>query len=389
MQTKTKEKKQHKSLLKICSCFLGVAILSAAIATPIECCKTQTQIVQSNANLTTNSLQSNTTSFNLNDAVKHTSEKAVLEKLERGFNQQDSAVLIASSKENNLEIKEEKILHTEAVQNVKQIYDGKINPQLQMNQIKKEFDVKHSQKQLDQIQTLINNEKYQVELQRNLQYKEIELRHLQDDPSNCFYYFYHNINNTVQNTNQKLHSLENELKEGTSAMLAFATVSTAASIASAAIAIAIWAIPFFGWIEEGFAIADTAVDCSAAGVAWGAYYSLSNSSQQVQKDYYLGATTVNTLSAETIYGDWKFATNNISKIPDTLDAVDAISAVDEATNAAGSTAEPEVASWYDVAIDIAASAIDALSISVGIASQYMPLAINQIQQEIEQLKNKK
>lgn len=239
MQTKTKEKKQHKSLLKICSCFLGVAILSAAIATPIECCKTQTQIVQSNANLTTNSLQSNTTSFNLNDAVKHTSEKAVLEKLERGFNQQDSAVLIASSKENNLEIKEEKILHTEAVQNVKQIYDGKINPQLQMNQIKKEFDVKHSQKQLDQIQTLINNEKYQVELQRNLQYKEIELRHLQDDPSNCFYYFYHNINNTVQNTNQKLHSLENELKEGTSAMLAFATVSTAASIASAAIAIAI------------------------------------------------------------------------------------------------------------------------------------------------------
>ena len=106
MQTKTKEKKQHKLLLKICSCFLGVAILSAAIATPIECCKTQTQIVQSNANLTTNSSQSNTTSFNLNDAGKHTSEKAVLEKLEKRFNQQDSAVLIASSKESALEIKE-------------------------------------------------------------------------------------------------------------------------------------------------------------------------------------------------------------------------------------------------------------------------------------------
>ena len=94
MQTKTKGKKQHKLLLKICSCFLGAAILSAAIATPIECCKTQTQIVQSNANLTTNSSQSNTTSFNLNDAVKHTSEKVVLEKLEKGFNQQDAQELL-------------------------------------------------------------------------------------------------------------------------------------------------------------------------------------------------------------------------------------------------------------------------------------------------------
>ena len=106
MQTKTKEKKQHKSLLKICSCFLGVAILSAAIASLIECCKTQTSIVQSNANLTTNSSQNNATSFNLNDAVKHTSKKSWLEKLEKGFNQQNSAVLIASSKENDLEIKE-------------------------------------------------------------------------------------------------------------------------------------------------------------------------------------------------------------------------------------------------------------------------------------------
>lgn len=57
--------------------------------------------------------------------------------------------------------------------------------------------------------------------------------------------------------------------------------------------------------------------------------------------------------------------NNINKIPDILDTIDAISPVDEATNDAGAFAEPEISSWYSPVISACSLAIDIVSTTLG------------------------
>ena len=371
-----KVKFKIKRFFKLIIAFFVLILTCCAITAPIECTKESTQTEQTSAVGATK-----TSNFNLDEAVKKTPESTVLAKLEDDFNENNASSLIALNHQSIKELKEEKIVQQDAIKNVKEIYAGKINLQKKIDQLKDKLNNESSKKQLDYLNQLINDKKKQVDAIQKLKYQELEMHQLQS--TNLFYY---NITaqNTLDNTYQKLESLKNELNDGSNGMLTFACVSTTAAIASGAIAIAIWAIPFFGWFEEAFAIADTVIDTGAAALAWSTYYIFKNASSNVAQMLFNAGTGFDSLTAACIAVDLRNTVHAINKLPATVESMDAMTATDEATNDAGSTAEPEVAAWYDVAIGVASIAIDAVSMIVGSLSQFLPPTISQIQQEISQ-----
>ena len=372
-----------KKFFKWIIAFLILVLTCSAITVPIECTNNSVQtqsITTSVPSLSKN--QSN--NFNLDEAIKKVPESTVLAKLKDNFQRNTGNSLVALNPQNAKELKEQKIVQKNAIQNVKEIYAGKINLQKKLDQLKVKLNKESSKKQLDYLNQLINDKKKQVEATQKLEYRELEMHQL--EATNLFYY---NIvtQNTLNNAHQKLESLENELKNGTNGMLTFACVSTTAAIASGAIAIAIWAIPFFGWFEEAFAIADTVIDSAAAGMAWGTYYAFKSANSTVENNMFNAGTGMDGLSALCLVVDLRNIVSAINKLPATVEAETALTATDEATNMAGSTAEPEVAAWYDVAIDVAAMVVDSVSMIVGTISQFLPPTISQIQQEISQSQN--
>ena len=373
-----KVKFKIKRFFKWIIAFFVLILTCCAITAPIECTKESTQTEQTSTVGATK-----TSNFNLDEAVKKTPESKVLAKLEDGFNENNASSLIALNHQSIKELKEEKIVQQDAIKNVKEIYAGKINLQKKIDQLKDKLANDCSKKQLDYLNQLINDKKKQVEANQKLKYHELELHQLQS--TNLFYY---NIaQNKLNNTHEKLESLENELKNGSNGMLTFACVSTTAAIASGAIAIAIWAIPFFGWFEEGFAIADTLIDTAAACVAWAAYYAFQDANTPVENSLFNTGTGMASASSVCLLIDLANTVKAINKLPSTVEAVSAITTTDEATNLAGSTAEPEVATWYDVAIDVAAIVVDSVSMAVGSLSQFLPCDIAQIKQEISAKNN--
>ena len=348
-----------------------------AITAPIECTKESTQTEQTSVVGATK-----TSNFNLDEAVKKTPESKVLAKLEDNFNENNASSLIALNNQSIKELKGEKIVQQDAIKNVKEIYAGKINPQLKLKELKNEFDAKHSQKELNYLQSKINDKKHQIEAQRKLQFKEIELRNLQNSTS--LFYFRPNIASTMQNADAKLSSLESELSNAKNEMKTFACLSTVASIASAAVAIAIWAIPFFGWFEEGFAIADTVIDTAAAATAWSAYYEINFNNNKAENLIYRFTLGFNASTGVCLGVDLGDIVHTICHINPILNTVSAMATTDAATNAAGATAEPEVATWYNAGICALAFVIDSVSITVGIMDQFLPQTISQLQQEISE-----
>ena len=379
----TKIKFKIKKFFKWIVAFLILILTCSAITIPIECTNNSVQ-THATAVSTPSISKSQSNNFNLDEAIKKIPESTVLSKLESSFKENNESFLVALNSENVQELKEQKIVQKDAIQNVKKIYTGKINLQQKLDQLKRKLNQESSKKQLNYLNQLINDKKKQVEANQKLNYQELEMRQLQS--TNLFYY---NIatQSTLNNTHQKMESLKNELTNGINGMITFACVSTTAAIASGAIAIAIWAIPFFGWFEEAFAVADTVIDAAAAAVAWTTYYTFNDASSTVSQILYNTATGFDVLTGASIIVDLRNTVNALNKLPAAIESVDAITVTDEATNDAGSAAEPEVAAWYDVAIGVASVIIDGVSMIVGSLSQFLPSTITQIQQQISQSDN--
>lgn len=167
--------------------------------------------------------------------------------------------------------------------------------------------------------------------------------------------FYSVANATDQNlTNAQTAYKQSEKLERN--LKIFGGLTTTAAIASTAIAAAIWAIPFYGWVAEGFATADTAVDWVTVGITWAQYANVGSASLQ------MGSVMENFLTAPL---GVSFIGNDLSQFlwgfnkmrPILLKLVASINA-DWATNLAGAFAEPEVASWYHTAIGVISGLID-------------------------------
>lgn len=142
-----------------------------------------------------------------------------------------------------------------------------------------------------------------------------------------------------------------------------AGVTTAAAIASTAVEVAIWAIPFYGWVAEGFATADTAADWVATGLAWAQYNEMNN------ENITFGNLMFNFLNLQLEAGSVSHDLYNFAKaikeiMPRIIAKIFSTMSADLATNIAGSFAEPEISPWLDAAITGFTVFLDATSITL-------------------------
>lgn len=323
--------------------------------------------------------------------LKHTSQKQVISMLPDVVTSSMNANFFANGMTKSIENnKKEKEIYQYSVKLVHEIYAGKINVPTRINELKEKYDDKLSWSQLDYLQqkiSLKNNEELKV---NNSIIKNNQERMLLQN-GNLFYNYYQPIiQNTIYKTHTKIQNYKNLLTTDSNAMLAFAILSTAASVASLATSIAIACIPFWGWVEVGFAIAATGVDIAASYCAWNAYEAVKNINNKVQDAL---NTTTDCLEVPAGAGILYDLSNCLSDIFKTGNLGDLITRViisltsDAATNSLAVAAEPDVTAWYVPLIDTITLTMDSLNLSVCTASIFMSQTISQLQKEITKLED--
>ena len=287
----------------------------------------------------------------------------------------------------NIENKKMQEIHQYAIKVVHQIYAGKINVPEKINQLKLEFDNSLTKNQLSMLENKINQKKIEEIKENDTKLNSIRERIITQNTNLFYNYYQYKMQNTLETAHSKLQTYNNLLKQDSNDIYAFATASTVASVASAATAIAILFIPFWGWSQEGFALAATAIDISASVIAWLTFDNIKNTSQQVQN-------AINSAAQYDMLPTWTWVgmdtINLINDINDTTVAnnitqFSLTSASDAATNTLATAAEPDVTSWYMPIIDSIGLVADILNCSVCTATLFISQTVSQLQEEIAKL----
>ena len=369
--------------------FLGIGILatSCVVVVPSIIYTNSNQKINSESNhvnLTENNSQLNN---EYEKDISKVKEQNVLNILNKSFATQ-SMMLISNStvKSQN----QKKIILAKEDTAVKEIYAHKININVEIKELKNKYynNLTPSQKEFIQ-QKIANSKKIEEKklAQKELKNNQTHLMYI----SNIEMFQQDQLGSAVSNATLELRNEKATLNKDASNMKLFAGLSTAAAIASTAISIAICCIPFWGWVEDAFAVADTCADWGASITAWVAYAAINKSanlSQNVISTFsYIWDGTGSYYLCKNPWDTWDKLNESLSSVNNDAVSLEGITVSDEAVNDASVACEPEVVPWYVPAIEAANLLVDDLSYSVGVASQIIGNQIVNIQDLLEDQNN--
>ena len=278
-------------------------------------------------------------------------------------------------KKDGLSTKEQKILVTDEKEVITEIDSGKLNVKKQVDNLQTNFYNNLSSADKLLLQHKISAKEYQIITSRKMQnsLNQNQVKNKTKNP-NLFVLNLYSQNN-YQNLNlSTIRNDQNQINTDANKIRDFAIVSSTAAAASTVLALAMLWIPFVGWFDEAFAVADTVIDWAAAGFAWKGYWSLYYDSQAVQNAITNHSKIADGLGAASIGWDSYLTINYLRKAENlsrnastTITNLDDTVITDQATNDAGSFAEPEIDAWYSVAICGCSLILDIVSTSVGSA----------------------
>lgn len=333
--------KLHKNLkMKLVTALIGTGLLTTVIVTPLA--------IFSNKNINKIKSSALINSMDYESYLSKTNLSAVdqiINKNALSLNYEYSNVLI----KNDNYLRTENIIKKARII-AKELFNKKISLNKLMNKlIEKEKTLSSKQK------NYINN---------TIKKQLIHLNYLNEKHVNsinnfkCFMCCQNldNLSSSEINAATQEQRAVNELK-------IVGSVSTSAAIASTAIAAAIWIIPIYGLIEEGFATADTVADWAASGVTWALYNNLHNNVNQIM-NIVNGVVSSGIGSVTTPYDIYQMIMSIKSTYLSRESAVISSITADVATNLAGSTAEPEIAPWVEPILDTAIVILDGVTDSL-------------------------
>lgn len=344
---------------------IGASLLTfTAIGTSVGVIESQKTNTQINNNVKTSVIKNdnlNNQSTNYSNYLKDTTLTQVENLIDQKVNQQTAMFATLSSNQTKiLQYQQELKIQTNEI--VRNIFSKKLSVNDLLNEINKKYN-NLTPNQKNFIQSKINYLKKNNKKPNNLRLKNLSLLNFNVFVSSSYYY---------QNVDESAaEQFQSGQKKFLQELLGFAGFSTAAAIATTAVAAAEWCIPFWGWVAAGFTTAAATADWVATGLSWSAYKELDNLFITIAGFLDAGAST-----GVVVAGDLPGLVNNVSKYRNTLlnkmsgvrDSADA----DLAANDADIWADP-----YDgvvaITIDVFVSALDIAMVGVGIAGSILSM----------------
>ena len=395
-----------KKIVIISSIIGGVAISCAAIVPAIVYTQynsqTQTSTSQVNTVSTTTAKNStvvasgfnyfNNSSTNYQNEIQSMNPNTLMNDLSQD-NQKvslfaDSSMVSAKeSEKSGLSTKTQELLVVNEKKIISEIDSNKLNVKKQVDNLQTNFYNNLSATDKSLVQSKISAKEYQLATSKKMQ-DSLKAMQPKDEVTNPNLFV---LNLYSQNSNQSselntLRSDQSAISRDAGQIRSFAIVSSTAAAASTVLALAMLWIPFVGWFDEAFAVADTVIDWSAAGFAWKGYWSLYDDSQAMQQiitnnsqigDYFSGANF--GWDAGFVANDLTDYCGDANSIVNTMTNLYGTVVTDEATNAIGAFVEPGVDSWYSIALSTCALTLDTICGSMGTAATVVSDDIANIQ----------
>lgn len=276
----------------------------------------------------------NTNKFNLQKINKNILLKLVDNNIKVHMN--PSLIAIKNYNYNNA-FKYESLLKSKTNSLIENLYSDKISiNSLLSNEQSKYSSLSSSQKEY--ISNLINSKKNEIDSKKNTSYNLYFSKFNLNVSSIAMFEGNFSLQSTDTSIENNISEWQTELANDNVKLGDFAIASWVIAAASTITAAAIWAIPFFGWVAESFATADTVIDWITANIAQAAYDNSSTAVFQLNN-------TIMTWTNDTIAPD--FLLNDLVSVaglfknlqPILVDFANTFDA-DWATNIAGAFAEP-------------------------------------------------